>query len=115
MAKDTDDMYEGYAAQDFETEEWWLAAPEHLLVWARLRVLSSGVAHVFDSLGDTLTYESDDIARAALMDADFRALDGMDEEDAEVIGMMLDELQPPHGESDEDMLPQMIRTLGPRH
>ena len=49
MAKETDDMYEGYAAQDFETEEWWLAAPEHLLVWARLRVLSSGVAHVFDS------------------------------------------------------------------
>ena len=31
------EMYEGYAVQDFEREEWWLAAPEHLLVWARLR------------------------------------------------------------------------------
>ena len=85
------EMYEGYATQDFEREEWWLAAPEHLLVWARLRVLDSGVAHVFDSQGDTLTYESDDIAKAALMDADFRSLDGMDEDDAEAIGMMLDE------------------------
>ena len=114
MSKDQD-MYEGYATQDFESEEWWLAAPEHLLVWARMRVLSSGVAHVYDSMGDTLTYESDDIARAALMDADFRALDGMDDDDAEVIGLLLEELQPPHGDNDEDMLPQMIRTLGPRH
>ena len=109
------EMYEGYQTQDFEREEWWLAAPEHLLVWARLRVLHSGVAHVFDSQGDTLTYESDDIARAALMDADFRALEGMDDDDAETIGLLLEELQPPHGDSDEEMLPQMIRTLGPRH
>jgi hypothetical protein len=29
--------------------------------------------------------------------------------------MLLEELQPPHGDSDEDLLPQMIRTLGPRH
>ena len=32
-----------------EREEWWLASPEPLLVWARLRVLDSGVAQVFDS------------------------------------------------------------------
>jgi hypothetical protein len=99
----------------FEREEWWLAAPEHLLVWARLRVLASGVAQVFDSHGDTLTYESEDIARAALLDADFRALDGMDDDDAAEIGLLLEELQPPQGEDDDEMLPQMIRTLGPRH
>ena len=109
------EMYEGYDMPDYESEEWWLAAPEHLLVWARLRVLKSGVAHVFDSQGDTLTYESDDIARAALMDADFRALEGMDDDDAEVIGMLREELQAPHGDSGEELLPQMIRTLGPRH
>ena len=112
---DKNEMYEGYDMPDYEREEWWLAAPEHLLVWARLRVLNSGVAHVFDSQGDTLTYESEDIARAALMDADFRALEGMDDDDAEVIGMLLEELQPPHGDSDEELLAQMIRTLGPRH
>lgn len=100
---------------EYEREEWWLAAPEHLLVWARLRVLASGVAQVFDSQGETLVYESDDVARAALMDADFRSLDGMDDDDAEVLGMLLEELQPPHGNDDEELLPQMLRTLGPRH
>ena len=100
---------------DYAREEWWLAAPEHLLVWARLRVLESGVAQVFDSQGATLVYESEDVARAALMDADFRALDGMDDDDAEVLGMLLEELQPPHGHDEEELLPQMLRTLGPRH
>ena len=114
MARD-EEMYEGYAAQDYESEQWWLAAPAEFLVWARLRVLDSGVAQVFDSQGETLVYESEDVARGALMDADFRSLDGMDDEDAEQIGLLLEELQPPHGDSDEQLLPQMIRTLGPRH
>ena len=98
----------------YEKQEWWLASPEPLLVWARLRVMDSGIAQVFDSQGDTLTYESEEIARAALMDADFRALEGMDEDDAYAIGLMLEELQAPHGEDDEALLPQMIRNLGPR-
>ena len=114
MAHD-EDMYAGYDMPAFESEEWWLATPVGLMVWARLRVLESGVAQVFDSQGDTLVYESEDVARGALMDADFRSLDGMDDDDAEAIGMLLEELQPPHGDSDEEMLPQMIRTLGPRH
>jgi hypothetical protein len=113
-----EDEYEGYAdeAPGVEMEQWWLAAPAEFLVWARLRVLDSGVAQVFDSQGETLVYESEDIARAALMDAEFSALDGMDDEDAvAATGMLLDELAPPHGDSDEQLLPQMIRTLGPRH
>lgn len=112
---DPDSIYFSDEPPAFESEQWWLATPEHLLVWARLRVLASGVAHVFDSHGETLTYESEDIARAALMDADFRSLDGMDDDDAEVVGLLLEELQPPQGEDDEDLVPQMIRTLGPRH
>lgn len=108
-------MHEGYAEQNFEREEWWLASPEPLLVWARLRVLESGVAQVFDSQGETLTYESEDMARAALMDADFRALEGMDDDDAEAIGLLLEEIQPPQGEDEEELLPQMIRNLPPKH
>ncbi|MFT3806441.1 hypothetical protein [Arenimonas sp.] len=108
-------MEENHESFDFEHEQWWLAAPEHLMVWARLRVLASGVAQVFDSQGDTLTYESEEIARGALMDADFRALDGMDDDDAAELGMLLEELQPPQGEDDEELLPQMVRVLGPRH
>ena len=114
MAHD-EDLYAGYDMPAFESEEWWLATPVGLMVWARLRVLESGVAQVFDSQGETLVYESEDVARGALMDADFRSLDGMDDEDAEQIGLLLEELQPPHGDSDEELLPQMIRTLGPRH
>ncbi|HMB56702.1 MAG TPA: hypothetical protein VKM35_05795 [Arenimonas sp.] len=105
----------GYEVQTFDHEEWWLATPEPLLIWARLRVLHSGVAQVFDSHGSTLTYESEDMARAALMDADFRALEGMDDDDAELIGQLLEDLQPPQGDDDEELLPQMIKTLGPRH
>ena len=97
------------------SEQWWLARPEHLLVWARLRVTESGIAMVFDSAGDTLTYENEDIARAALMDADFRAFDGMDDADADEIGLWLEEMEPPQGQFDEDLLPQMVKTIGPRH
>jgi hypothetical protein len=84
-----------------------------LLVWARLRVLDSGIAQVFDSQGETLSYDSEDSARAALLEAEFCALDGLDDDDAVAMtGMLADELQPPHGDSDEELLPQMIRNLG---
>ena len=97
------------------TEQWWLARPEHLLVWARLQVTENGIAIVFDSKGEHLHFENEDIARAALMDADFRSFDGMDEEDADELGLWMEELEPPQGNHDEDLLPQMIRTVGSRH
>lgn len=99
-----------------EREEWWLASPAALLVWARLRVLDSGVAQVFDSQGETLVYDSEDSARAALLEAEFSALDGLDDDDAVAMtGMLADELEPPQGDSDEELLPQMIRNLGAKH
>jgi hypothetical protein len=96
-------------------EQWWLARPEHLLIWARLQVMESGIAIIFDSAGELLTYESEDIARGMLMDADYRSFDGMDDDDAEELGLWLEEMEPPQGEDLEDLLPQMIRTLGPKH
>ena len=66
-----------------DNDQWWLAALPRMLVWSRLRVLDSGVAEVFDCDGRINVYESEDVARAALMDAEFRALDGMDADDAE--------------------------------
>ena len=99
-----------------EVEQWWLACPATLLVWARLRVLDSGVAQVFDSHGETLVYDSEDSARAALLEAEFSALDGLDDDDAvQMTGFLADELQPPQGDSDEELLPQMIRNLGAKH
>ena len=93
------------------SEQWWLAVLPRMLVWSRLRVLDSGVAEVFDCDGRINIYESEDVARSALMDAEFRALDGMDAEDAEAWGLDLEEIEPPRGEDDEELREHMIQPL----
>jgi hypothetical protein len=92
-------------------EQWWLAHLGRLLVWARLRVLDSGVAEVFDCDGRTAVYESEDVARAALLDAEYRALDGMDADDAEAWGLDLEEIEPPRGEDEEQLRERMMQPL----
>ena len=101
---------------EFESirEEWWLATLGRTVVWARLRTREAGTAEVFDSDGNTLAYESEDSARAALMDAEFVALDGLDAEDAAERGFALDELVPPTG-SDDALRAQMVQKLPLRH
>jgi hypothetical protein len=93
--------------------EWWLATLGRTVVWARLRVREAGTAEVFDSDGNTLAYDSEDTARAALMDAEFVALEGLDAEDAADRGFTLDELVPPAGE-DATLRERMVQQL-PRH
>lgn len=92
---------------------WWVACPTRLLVWARLQVRASGVAEVFDCDGQLLIYDGEDSARAALMDAEFRALDGLDDDDVEGWGVLLEDIIPPEGENDDDLVPQMQQTLEP--
>jgi hypothetical protein len=94
--------------------QWWLATIGSSLVWARLRVREGGTAEVFDSDGNTLAYDSEDTARAALMDAEFVAYDGMDEGDANARGFSLDEVTPPRGGSDDVLRPQMFQSLDAR-
>lgn len=94
--------------------QWYVASLGRTLVWARLRVREAGTAEVFDSDGNTLTYDSDDTARAALFDAEFVAFDGLDEEDALARGFSLTEISPPQVQ-DEAMLRQfMVQSLGAR-
>jgi hypothetical protein len=95
----------------FETEQWWVASLGDMLVWARLRVLDSGMAEVLDAAGEILRYDDEDSAHAALLDAEFRAYDGLDEEDAEILGFDLESIGPPQAESDEDLLPLMTEKL----
>jgi len=83
-------------------------------VWARMRVREAGTAEVFDSDGNTLAYDSEDTARAALMDAEFVAYDGLDESDANARGFSLAEVTPPQGGSDEALRPQMFQSLDAR-
>ncbi|MEN1925183.1 hypothetical protein [Luteimonas qiangzhengi] len=94
--------------------EWWLATLGRTIVWARLRVREAGTAEVFDSDGNTLAYDSEDTARAALMDAEFVGWDGLDEDDALARGFSLSELAPPRGETDDSLRPKMIHKLGAR-
>lgn len=94
---------------------WWLAAFGDTLVWARLDVLDSGIAEVFDNDGRVLRYDDETAARMALLDAEFRAFDGLDEDDAAELGFDLDELEPPRGDSDEELVVHMVQKLPPRH
>jgi len=93
--------------------EWWLASLGRTIVWARLQVRESGIAEVFDSDGNTLAYDSEDSARAALMDAEFVGFDGLDDEDALARGFSLAEVAPPEGD-DASLRARMVRTLGGR-
>ena len=63
---------------DENFDQWWLARVGDLLIWSRLRLRPSGTAEVLDSSGNVLNYDSEDSARVALMDAEFRALDGLE-------------------------------------
>ena len=94
--------------------QWYVASLGRTLVWARLRVREAGTAEVFDSDGNTLTYDSDDTARAALFDAEFVAFDGLDEDDALAKGFSLDEISPPRAENDAALRHLMVQSLGAR-
>ena len=94
--------------------QWYVASLGRTLVWARLRVREAGTAEIFDSDGNTLTYDSEDTARAALFDAEFVAFDGLDEEDALTRGFSLDEVSPPRAENDAALRGLMVQSLGAR-
>ena len=91
--------------------EWWLATLGHNIVWARLRVREASTAEVFDADGNTLAYDSEDTARAALMDAEFVAWERLDEDDAQARGFSLEEVRPPEAESDEALRTRMFVSL----
>jgi hypothetical protein len=95
-------------------DTWWLASLGRTIVWARLRIRDAGTAEVFDSDGNVLAYDSEDTARAALMDAEFVAFDGLDEEDALERGFSRSEVAPPQAEHDDQLRDRMIQTLGAR-
>lgn len=92
-------------------DRWWLATLGRMIVWARLRVREAGTAEVFDSDGNTLAYDSEDTARAALMDAEFVEFDGLDDADALERGFLPGEVAPPQGEGDDALRGRMIQQL----
>ncbi|NJR71720.1 MAG: hypothetical protein HC782_00585 [Gammaproteobacteria bacterium] len=82
-----------------------------MLVWARLQVRESGVADVLDCDGQVLVYDCEDTARAALMDAEFFAHDGLDDDDVANWGDPARRPDSARGHHDDDLVPQMMRAL----
>ncbi len=97
--------------EPFTFEQWWVAGFGDLLVWARLRLFESGRAEVFDCDGQLRSYVDEDLARQALLDAEFHAFDGLDEDDANRMGFSLEDLVPPEAEEDEALVPMMTQRL----
>ena len=95
-------------------EQWWVTSLGDILVWARLRVIESGHAEVFSAESEKLRSNDEDIAHAALLDADFRAFDGLDEDDAAMLGFDLYSIAPPDAENDQELLPLMTQKLARR-
>lgn len=93
---------------------WWLVRVGQNVLWARLQVLPAGTALVIDSDGQQLVYDSEDSARAALMDAEYRLFDGLDADDAAALGLDLDSLQPPSGDTPEAVLGAMVQSVPAR-
>jgi hypothetical protein len=76
-------------------------------------VRDAGTAEVFDSDGNTLAYDSEDSARAALLDAEYVEFEGLDAGDAQARGFRLEELQPPQADDDEGLRRLMFQKFGP--
>jgi len=98
-----------------EHDAWWCASLGDTLIWARLRVLDSGIAEVLGAEGEILRYDDETAARMALLDAEFRAFDGLDEDDAAALGFDLGSVAPPSGGSDADLLPRMVHKIARGH
>lgn len=94
-----------------EDSQWWVAVIGDTLVWARLDVYASGLARVFDSSGEHPRFDDEQHARMALLDAEFRAFDGLDEDDAAQMGFDLESIEPPRAEDEETLLGLMVQKL----
>jgi hypothetical protein len=76
--------------------QWWLSVPEAgMVLWARLSERAEGAADVLDSTGMTMRFPSRGDATHFLLDLEYRAHDGLDEDDAEGWGLVLADLVPP--------------------
>jgi len=94
------------------TVTWWVAGLLGTsLIWARMTITESGAAEVLGSDGRVLHYPDEDGARTALLDADFREFDGLDDDDASSMGFDLDSVQPPHAEDDDHLVPLLIQKI----
>ncbi|HSX63001.1 MAG TPA: hypothetical protein VLF18_22675 [Tahibacter sp.] len=108
----SDDIDTGqHAAEERVNTYWWCAGFGDTLIWSRLDIFASGIAEVLGATGEYLRYDDETSARMALLDADFREFDGLDEDDAAAMGFDLDTMDVPRGDSDDELLPRMVHKI----
>jgi len=103
-------------------ESWYVVTFAEMLHWARLTLNEDGTAEVLSASGEVERFGDEHAAQAALFDAEYRAFDGIDDDDAEMMGFDLDSVAPPHtgvdhdaeDGDDDDLLEQMTMKLPPR-
>lgn len=93
-------------------DSWWLVSFGNILIWVCLCVCLVGIVEVFDSDGNMLSYDSEDIVCLQLFDVEFVEYDGLDEEDVLVCGFSLYEVQLLQVDNDEGLCGCMIQLLG---
>ena len=92
--------------------QWWLAVPEPgILLWARLRLCADGAAEVLDAAGELVRFDDLDGGRHYLLSADYRAWDGLDADDAGVLGFDLAHIAPPASVDERLLLRAMTLRL----
>ena len=98
---------------------WWIATLGSTLLWARLTVRPAGTADALDHDGQHHGDDSEDSARAALLDAGYVEFDGLDPDEALAQGIDLDRVAPPpvdDPDADDDTLIARMRVpLGAEH
>lgn len=99
------------AAEPRAHSYWWCAGFGDTLIWSRLDVREDGIAEVLGATGEYLRYDDETAARMALLDADYYAFDGLDEQDAAQLGFDLDSVQPPSADSDAELLPRLAHKI----
>jgi hypothetical protein len=93
--------------------QWWLTAAEYgVVLWARLTLDEEGRADLLEASGMILRFDDEDVARHHLLGSEYRAFDGLDEDDARVMGATLEDLVPPEADSDEQLVPLMTQRVG---
>ena len=88
--------------------EWWLMDTLPDLNWARLTLLPSGNAEVFDCDGKTHQFHSEQEARFFLLEDEFRLWTLYEAADFADAPFRIEDVHPPSGSSNADLLPQML-------
>lgn len=77
------------------------------LNWARLRVYDDSSAEILDCDGSTYSFSNEQEARWDLVEDEFIEFNDLDQENEQELGTSLPSINPPSGETEAELLPQM--------